>query len=143
MTIGVTRSEGAIERDRVIEPTGPPPTDPPGAPAAAGILVYGADWCGDTRRSRRLLDLLEIPYAEVDIESQATTGAWAAAQNGGERRIPVVVLPDAAGVLPAALLVEPSDDELLTALRRAGYLGSADSPDRTEGAVVGDADAAS
>jgi glutaredoxin len=125
MTAGTTRLDQATRIDRVIALAGPPPVDTLGAPAGAGIFVYGADWCGDTRRSRALLDRLAVPYAAVDVDSHSAASVWAAAQNGGLRRIPVVVLPHAAGGAPATVLVEPSDDDLLAALRRTGYLGAA------------------
>ena len=90
---------------------------PDGTPAGSGITVFGADWCGDTRRSRELLDRLGLAYADVDVDAHPTASDWAAAQNGGQRRIPVVVL--GAG---GPTLIEPTDDALLVALRRSGYL---------------------
>lgn len=90
---------------------------PDGSPLGSGITVFGADWCGDTRRSRALLDRLGVVYADVDVDAHPAANAWAAAQNGGQRRIPVVVL--GAG---GPTLIEPSDDALLAALRRTGYL---------------------
>lgn len=90
---------------------------PDGSPLGSGISVYGADWCGDTRRSRVLLDRLGLAYADVDVDAHPVANAWAAAQNGGQRRIPVVVL--GAG---GPTLIEPSDDALLAALRQTGYL---------------------
>ena len=86
-----------------------------GAPTADGITMYGADWCGDTRRSKRLLDRLGMPYAFVDVDQDAAASAWAANQNGGRRRIPTIALSPRGPVL-----VEPSDDDLSTALRDAG-----------------------
>ena len=41
MTAGTTRPHEAIGIDRVSEAAGPPPIDARGAPAAAGLFVYG------------------------------------------------------------------------------------------------------
>ena len=114
-----------------VEPSGA--IRPDGSPLGSGITVYGADWCGDTRRSRALLDRLGLAYADVDVDAHPTAGAWAAAQNGGERRIPVVVL--GAG---GATLIVPSDDAMLAALRRTGYLDPvADDAPSIAGRTVG------
>ena len=88
-----------------------------GAPTADSITMYGADWCGDTRRSKALLTLLGVPYAFVDVDQDAAASAWAARQNGGRRRIPTIALG-----LRGSVLVEPSDDELAAALRDAGLV---------------------
>lgn len=88
-----------------------------GAPARSGLTLYGAPWCGDTRRSRRLLDRLGVPYTDIDVDQHAAGNAWAAAQRGGERRIPTIRLAP-----HEPLLFEPSDDDLRAALVRTGYL---------------------
>ncbi len=88
-----------------------------GGPAQPGITLYGAPWCGDTRRSRRLLDRLGVSYTNIDVDEHPAGNAWATAQHGGERLIPTILLaPD------EPLLFEPSDDALRAALVRTGYL---------------------
>ena len=88
-----------------------------GAPASDGITLYGAQWCGDTRRSEHLLDRLGVEYNYVDVDENAAGNAWATEQRGGERRIPTIFLtPD------HSLLFEPSDDALRDALVETGYL---------------------
>jgi mycoredoxin len=88
-----------------------------GAPARLGITLYGAQWCGDTRRSERLLNRLGVDYTYVDVDDDEAGNAWATAQRDGERRIPTISLaPD------QPLLFEPSDDELRDALVDSGYL---------------------
>lgn len=82
-----------------------------GAPATGQITLYGADWCGDTVRSRALLDGLGVEYHYVDVDQDATASAWAAAQNGGQRRIPVIALSRS-----GPILIEPTDPELSEAL---------------------------
>lgn len=91
-----------------------------GVPAQEGITLYGAQWCGDTRRSTGLLDRLGVDYTYVDVDTNEAGNAWAIAQRGGERRIPTIFLaPD------QPLLFEPSDDDLREALVKTGYLGRA------------------
>jgi mycoredoxin len=71
----------------------------------ATILVYGADWCGDCRRSKRLLEHLGVDYRWIDVEHDPEK-AEEARRIGGTRSIPVIVLPD------HSVLVEPTDAEL-------------------------------
>lgn len=77
----------------------------------AEITVYGADWCPDCTRTKRALDAAgaEYVYRDLVAEPEAATEAEAIS---GRKNIPVVVLPD------GAVLVEPSDPELLEALQR-------------------------
>lgn len=74
----------------------------------ATVTVYGADWCGDCRRSKRLLGRRAVAYEWVDVAAQPEIGN--ALKAGGYPAIPVIVLPD------GAILMEPSDDELGAAL---------------------------
>jgi glutaredoxin len=87
-----------------------------GSPAA-GLTMYGADWCGDTRRSKALLERLSVPYDFIDVDEDAAASAWAAAQNGGTRRIPTITF--AGG---DAVLIEPSDAELTDLLTETGII---------------------
>ena len=96
----------------------PAPVRPDGSPAGTGITVYGAWWCGDTRRSVALLDKLSLSYAFVSVDDDPTASAWAAAQHDGQRRIPVVVLGTS-----GTTLIEPSDEALLAVIGETGYLG--------------------
>ena len=69
------------------------------------ILVYGADWCGDCRRTKKFLEDSRIDYEYLDVESDSKL-AQEARRLSGSKSIPVVVLPD------TTFLVEPSDEEL-------------------------------
>jgi mycoredoxin len=73
------------------------------------VTVYGADWCGDCRRSKRFLDARAMPYAWVDT---GTPGIRDELRAAGYGAIPVIVLPD------GAILMEPSDAELAAAIER-------------------------
>ena len=76
------------------------------------ITVYGADWCGDCHRARRVLDHTSARYRWIDVE--AVDGAAEEAQRiSGRKNIPVVVMPS------GEILVEPSDPELERALATA------------------------
>lgn len=74
------------------------------------MLFYGADWCGDCRRSKALLARLGVPYTLIDTELVPGAKEEMAALNGGSGSIPTIVLPD------GRVLVEPSDAELTAAL---------------------------
>lgn len=70
------------------------------------ITMYSADWCGDCRRSKRLLDLLKVDYHLIDVESDASAAEKVIEINGGLRSIPVIVFQD------GTHLTEPSDNAL-------------------------------
>lgn len=72
------------------------------------VTVYGADWCGDCRRSKRLLIAREASYAWVDVAAQPEIRDELTAN--GYPAIPVIVLPD------GTILMEPSDEALGAAL---------------------------
>jgi mycoredoxin len=73
------------------------------------ILMFGAEWCRDCRRSKALLDSRGVEYDYVDLESVAD-GADRAYAVSGRTNIPVVVFPD------GTHLVEPTDPELAAKL---------------------------
>lgn len=70
------------------------------------ITFYGADWCGDCRRSKRLLDELNVSYNLIDVEKDESASAKVIEINGGNRSIPVIVFED------GTHLTEPSDPDL-------------------------------
>ncbi|MCU0301793.1 MAG: glutaredoxin family protein [Candidatus Nanopelagicales bacterium] len=81
----------------------------------ADVTVYGADWCPDCRRSKRLLDRLGVAYLYRDLDAEPGAAQEAEALSG-RQSIPVVVLPD------GNHLVEPSDADLRTHLVAAGLV---------------------
>ena len=83
---------------------------------SAAVTVFGADWCPDCRRSKKLLDRLAIPCVWRDTEADDAALQEMLALNGGRQSIPVVRLPD------GQLLTEPSDPDLRRALGAAGLL---------------------
>lgn len=74
------------------------------------ITVYSADWCGDCRRSKRLLAKLNIDYKLIDVESDLTAADKVREINGGMQSIPVIVFDD------GTHLTEPSDADLTAKL---------------------------
>ena len=64
----------------------------------AGVTMYGADWCGDCKRAKAVLDKLSVQYTyetEGDGRKKAT-------QIAGRQNIPVITFPD------GSFLQEPS-----------------------------------
>lgn len=74
------------------------------------ITVYGANWCGDCRRTKRYLDEHGIAYDDVNLEVTPEAAAEVLERNNGLKRIPVVVFPD------GSHLTEPSNEALATKL---------------------------
>ena len=70
------------------------------------ITMYGADWCGDCRRSKRLLEELDIQITHIDVEADESAAAKVIEINGGAKSIPVILFPD------GTHLTEPSDIDL-------------------------------
>lgn len=69
------------------------------------ITMYGADWCSDCRRSKKLLDDMGVDYEYVDLIAEPS-GAERALAISGRTNIPVIQFPD------GTHFVEPSDAEL-------------------------------
>ncbi len=74
------------------------------------IVMYGADWCGDCRRSRAFLERRRIPFTYVDLEERPDQMAEVVRRNDGMRSIPVIVFDD------GSHLTEPSNDALAAKL---------------------------
>ena len=74
------------------------------------ITVYSAEWCGDCRRSKRLLAKLNVEYKLIDVESDLTAADKVREMNGGMQSIPVIVFDD------GTHLTEPSDADLTAKL---------------------------
>ena len=85
--------------------------NPAALPLATTVTVYGADWCGDCRRTKRWLAASGIAWTWIDRDADPDVRAMLA--GAGYLAIPVVVLPD------GNVLVEPSDRLLAEALAAA------------------------
>ena len=97
------------------------------------IIVYGADWCEDTRRSLRHLRRLGVRHLYVNIDEDLEALHRAMALNGGNRRTPTVDLG-----LGGPPLVEPDNDSLTGALIEIDMLSQTDARDRLDIQNVGD-----
>ncbi len=73
---------------------------------SSNIVMYSADWCGDCRRSKRLMDSLNVDYTIIDVEADPSASEKVIEINGGQRSIPVIVFPD------GSHMTEPSDNDL-------------------------------
>jgi glutaredoxin-like protein len=73
--------------------------------------MYGAGWCGDCRRSKRLLEELDVQVTHIDVEADASAAAKVMEINGGAQSIPVLVFSD------GTHLTEPSDNDLKAKLQ--------------------------
>ena len=82
---------------------------------AENVVVYGADWCGDCRRSERLLKTLNVEYTKKDVE-QSAEFTEEAREISGRTNIPVIVFAD------GKHLVEPSDADLHAELSHRGLI---------------------
>lgn len=79
------------------------------------ITMFGAEWCGDCRRTKKQLDELGIEYDYVDLEDEPAA-AEVARDISGRTNIPVVVYPD------ASHHVEPSNADVEAKLRELSLI---------------------
>ncbi len=75
------------------------------------ITMYSANWCGDCRRSKRLLEELKVEYTIIDVEADPKAAEKVKEINGGAQSIPVIVFSD------GTHLTEPSDIDLTAKLK--------------------------
>lgn len=97
------------------------------------VRVFGAGWCEDTHRTRRLLARLHVPYTYLDVDLDLEALRDALALNGGTRRTPLVTVGD-------AVCAEPANRELVDLLTRTGVLAVSDARARLVDHNVGDLD---
>jgi len=74
------------------------------------IVMYGADWCGDCRNAKQVLDTEGVAYDYVDLVADESA-AGVAESISGQKHIPVIVFPD------GAFYVEPTKTELALKIR--------------------------
>ena len=70
------------------------------------IFVYGAPWCGDCHRSRRLLEAYEVSFQWIDIDERPEFQEVVRSYNSGKQIIPTLVFAD------GTVLSEPTDAQL-------------------------------
>jgi glutaredoxin len=79
------------------------------------IKVYGADWCGLTRRTLMHLDRLGVEYDYVDVDHDEAASQWVKDQNNGKEKKPTL---DIRGRVVTA----PSNQQLEEVLRESQVL---------------------
>ena len=79
--------------------------------AEIDITMYGADWCGDCRLSKRLFEELDIEFNYIYLEIDSTAAAKVIEIKGGAKSIPVIVFAD------GTHLTEPSNKEFKAKLQ--------------------------
>lgn len=70
------------------------------------ITVYGADWCGDCRRTKRFLDEQQISYQWINTDENKDAEEFVKEKNNGKRIIPTLIFED------GSHLAEPSNEQL-------------------------------
>ncbi len=77
------------------------------------IVMYGADWCPDCRKSKAFLEdnKINFQYIEIDKEENAWAIPIIKNLNNGKRKIPTIIIND------DLVLVEPENEELRQALK--------------------------
>ena len=81
------------------------------------LTMFGAQWCGDCRRTKGQLDRLGVDYTYIDLETDPAA-ADVAREISGRTNIPVVVYPD------ATHHVEPSDSDVESKLQSLGLIAA-------------------
>jgi glutaredoxin len=79
------------------------------------VKVYGADWCGDTKRTLKTLDELGVAYEYINVEEDEQASNWVKEQNDGRERKPTLKVGK-------QVLSVPSDEELRLILTDNGML---------------------
>jgi len=82
----------------------------------AKITMYGAEWCGDCRRSKKFLDSNNVEYNYIDVEADESASEKVIEINGGQRSIPVITFED------GTHMTEPSDNDLKAKLESLSIL---------------------
>jgi len=72
---------------------------------AQSVKVYGADWCGMTRRTLSHLDEMGVEYEYINVDHDAAASEWVKQQNGGKEKKPTVDID-------GRIVTYPSNQEL-------------------------------
>ena len=80
------------------------------------IVMYGAEWCGDCRRSKRFMEENQVEFHYIDVEKDLSAADKVIEINGGAKSIPVIVFED------GTHLTEPSDNDLKAKLEALSIL---------------------
>jgi mycoredoxin len=75
------------------------------------IIMYGTPWCGDSIRSKKVLDENEIEYEWINIDKNKDAEKRVKEINNGYRSVPTIIFPD------QSILVEPDKQTLTEKLK--------------------------
>ena len=70
------------------------------------VVMYGTSWCGDCRRTKKVLEKRGVDYVWVDVEKEKGAREEMLRLNGGDRRVPTILFPD------GGVLVDPTTPQL-------------------------------
>ena len=82
----------------------------------AKITMYGAEWCGDCRRSKKFLETNNVEYNYINVEEDLSAADKVKEINNGMQSIPVIIFED------GTHLTEPSDTDLRVKLQSLNIL---------------------
>jgi len=82
----------------------------------AKITMYGAEWCGDCRRSKKFLETNKVEYNYINVEEDLSAAEKVKEINNGMQSIPVIIFED------GTHLTEPSDTDLRVKLQSLNIL---------------------
>ena len=54
------------------------------------VKVYGADWCGMTRRTLSHLDDMGVEYEYINVDNDREASEWVKQHNNGKEKKPTV-----------------------------------------------------
>ena len=72
---------------------------------AQNVKVYGADWCGMTRRTLSHLDEMGVEYEYINVDHDSAASEWVKQQNNGKEKKPTVDID-------GRVITYPSNSEL-------------------------------
>jgi glutaredoxin len=73
----------------------------------SNIIIYGVNWCWDSRSARRFFDKNKTPYTFINIDKDKRGEQFVLDANDGLRSVPTIVFND------GSILVEPTTSELI------------------------------
>jgi mycoredoxin len=82
----------------------------------AQVTMYGAEWCGDCRRSKRFMNENNVAFEYINVEEVEGSKEKVLEYNNGAQSIPVIVFED------GTHLTEPSDADLKAKLESLSIL---------------------
>ncbi|MCX6450978.1 MAG: thioredoxin family protein [Actinobacteria bacterium] len=83
---------------------------------SAKVTMYGAEWCGDCRRSKKFMEGNNVEFNYINVEEDLTAAEKVKEINNGMQSIPVIVFED------GTHLTEPSDNDLKAKLESLNIL---------------------